>query len=157
RIDIVTGVSASALKFADEHGTVVDSDLVCPNFDCKRSTPITMIRGDRKAENGAEYGLRMWDNSDVVPRPGDGFQERLYCIRWVDRWIDDEGKEQVERYFRAPDEHDLGRETCVLNLLMERFADWQARGYVPRRSIKPGDETTRLLRERGWTHWHHLF
>jgi len=23
--------------------------------------------------------------------------------------------------------------------------------------IEPGDETTRLFRERGWTHWHHLF
>jgi putative DNA methylase len=23
--------------------------------------------------------------------------------------------------------------------------------------IQPGDETTRLTRERGWTHWHHLF
>jgi adenine-specific DNA methylase len=24
-------------------------------------------------------------------------------------------------------------------------------------AIEPGDETTRLVRERGWTHWHHLF
>ena len=24
-------------------------------------------------------------------------------------------------------------------------------------AIEPGDETTRLFRERGWTHWHHLF
>lgn len=157
RIDIVTGVSASDLKSADEHGTVIDSDLVCPNVDCKKSTPITMIRGDRKAENGAEYGLRMWDNADIVPRPDDVFQERLYCIRWVDRWIDDEGKEQVERYFRAPDKHDRVREACVLHLLRERFVEWQAKGYLPKRRIEPGDKTDEPIRTRGWTHWHHLF
>ena len=24
-------------------------------------------------------------------------------------------------------------------------------------AIEPGEETTRLFRERGWTHWHNLF
>ena len=28
-------------------------------------------------------GLRSWEPHDLVPRPGDVFQERLYCIRWV--------------------------------------------------------------------------
>ncbi|MCI0418406.1 MAG: hypothetical protein L0312_04155 [Acidobacteria bacterium] len=45
----------------------------------------------------------------------------------------------------------------VLALLRERFHEWQAKGYIPSRWIEPGDETTRLMRERGWTHWHHLF
>lgn len=34
---------------------------------------------------------------------------------------------------------------------------WQDEGVVPDMPIEPGDETTRLFRERGWTHWHHLF
>jgi len=45
----------------------------------------------------------------------------------------------------------------VLKLLRERFHAWQEQGHLPSRRIEPGDETTRLTRERGWTHWHHLF
>ena len=52
---------------------------------------------------------------------------------------------------------DLEREARALALLRERFPEWQALGYVPSRAITPGDETARLMRERGWTHWHHLF
>ena len=59
--------------------------------------------------------------------------------------------------YRAAGAADLEREARALDLLRERFAEWQARGYVPSRAITPGDETSRLLRERGWTHWHHLF
>ena len=28
---------------------------------------------------------------------------------------------------------------------------------MPDMEIETGQETARLLRERGWTHWHHLF
>ena len=59
--------------------------------------------------------------------------------------------------YRAAGRGDEEREARALALLRERFAEWQARGYVPSRTITPGDETSRLLRERGWTHWHHLF
>ncbi len=52
---------------------------------------------------------------------------------------------------------DLEREAAVLALLRKNVADWQRRGVLPSRAIAPGDETTRLIRERGWTHWHHLF
>ena len=59
--------------------------------------------------------------------------------------------------YRAVDDADLEREARALALLRERFPEWQALGYVPSRAIAPGDETARLMRERGWTHWHHLF
>lgn len=59
--------------------------------------------------------------------------------------------------YRPVGEADQHRERRVLDLLVERFADWQDKGYVPNRPVTPGDETTRLLRERGWAHWHHLF
>ena len=59
--------------------------------------------------------------------------------------------------YRAVGAADLEREARALDLLRARFPEWQARGYVPSRAIAPGDETSRLLRERGWTHWHHLF
>ncbi|MBZ5617818.1 MAG: DUF1156 domain-containing protein [Acidobacteriia bacterium] len=156
-VDIVSGVSADELERADKEGAVRDSDLVCPNPDCGKSTPISMIRGDRRSGNGPEYGLRMWENEDVVPRPADVFQERLYCIRWVERWTDADGKEHTERYFRAPNQHDIEREDSVLRLLGDRFKTWQAKGFIPRRRIEPGDKTDEPIRTRGWTHWHHLF
>ena len=59
--------------------------------------------------------------------------------------------------YRAAGDADREREARALDLLRVRFPEWQARGYVPSRTIAPGDETSRLLRERGWTHWHHLF
>ena len=59
--------------------------------------------------------------------------------------------------YRSVDDTDLAREARALALLRERFPEWQALGYIPSRTITPGDETTRLMRERGWTYWHHLF
>jgi adenine-specific DNA methylase len=152
---IESDVYASAMKAAKDAGTVQKSSLVCPH--CHQSTPITMIRGDRRSTNGTEYGLRLWENDDVVPRPDDVFQERLYFIRWVETYIDDKGKEQINRYYCTPDEDDFYRESKVLQLLTERFHDWQEKGYIPSRKIEPGYNTDQPIRERGWTHWHHLF
>ena len=39
----------------------------------------------------------------------------------------------------------------------ENLAQWLAAGLVPDMMIEPGDETTRLGRERGWSYWYHLF
>ena len=52
---------------------------------------------------------------------------------------------------------DQEREERALSLLRERFAEWQRRGFLPGRAIVPGYNTTQPIRERGWTHWHHLF
>ena len=64
-----------------------------------------------------------------MPRAEDVFQERLYCIRWVETWVDQEGDEQRRRHYRAPAAADLWREARVLELLRERFHDWQTKGY----------------------------
>ncbi|TGM85094.1 anti-phage-associated DUF1156 domain-containing protein [Leptospira bouyouniensis] len=61
------------------------------------------------------------------------------------------------RYYTEPSDSDLEREERTLSLLQERFANWQELGYIPSRKIETGVETARLMRERGWTHWHHLF
>jgi hypothetical protein len=107
-----------------------------------RSWSIEALRGPE--------GLRRWTNDDVVPCPDDVFQERLYCIRW----IDEEGKKR----YAAPVEADLAREENVLKLLQERFVRWQKEGFIPSKAVpERGAETDRLFRERGWTHWHHLF
>ena len=139
----VVAVSEGELAlYKDKKGaTVVDSRVVDP-LDATRSWSVEALRGPE--------GLRRWSNDDVVPRPGDVFQERLYCIRWINA--------KGERRYAAPDAADLARETKVLELLRERFADWQREGFIPSKAIpESGAETDRLFRERGWSHWHHLF
>jgi putative DNA methylase len=150
-IEIQQGVARDDMEAAKRTATTRDSRLICPN-GCE-STPISQIRGDRRNE----YGLRLWENDDLVPRPEHVFQERLYCIRWVRTWTDEDRREQQQRWYAAPTAADLEREALALQLLRERFHEWQRSGYLPSRKIEPGDETTRLMRERGWTYWHHLF
>jgi adenine-specific DNA methylase len=157
KIDVESGVSDVEMVRAKESGTAVDSYLICPNPKCGQKTPFAALREHGGSGNGGRTGLRLWGNMDVVPRPNDVFQERLYCIRWVETYEDKEGKPRTRRFYRAPDEDDLDRERKVYNLLMERFSDWQEKGYIPSRKIEPGERTDEPIRTRGWTHWHHLF
>lgn len=139
---------------AGESGTMTKRGMVCPNPECpghNSPIPIATIRREH------EGGLRLWENDDLVPRPNDVFQERLYCIRWMETVTNSSGREKVKWHFCAPDEHDLKREKQVLLLLKDQFLEWQKNGYIPNMKIEEGDETSRLMRERGWTHWHHLF
>ncbi len=153
-IDIVEGADERVFQKARE-GTVRNSRLVCPETEDDYS--IATIRGDRKAAKSETVsGLRMWENVDLVPRPDDVFQERLYCIRWLETYSE-RGKQRTRHHYRAPDEKDLERERKVLELLRERFAAWQDKGYIPSSRIDPGDKTDEPIRTRGWTHWHHLF
>jgi putative DNA methylase len=140
--EVIAVTSADFEKYKKKKGaTVIDSRVVDP-FDPNRSWSVEALRGPE--------GLRRWTNEDVVPRPGDVFQERLYCIRW----IDDDGN----RRYSEPDAADLRRETKVLELLQERFAEWQREGFIPSKAIpEGGDKTEEPIRTRGWTHWHHLF
>ena len=139
----VLAVSEGELKLYKEKkgATVGDSRAIDP-FDASRSWSVEALRGPE--------GLRRWSNDDVVPRPGDVFQERLYCIRWINA--------KGERRYAAPDTADLARETNVLELLRERFTEWQREGFIPSKAIpEGGDKTEEPIRTRGWTHWHHLF
>lgn len=149
RIEIIQEAGREEMERAKTEGTWANG-IRCPvdregNWlkpDARQTTPIEELRG--------REGLRLWENDDIVPRSDDTLQERLYCIRWLD-------PETGDKYYCAPTEADLKRETHVLNLLKERFTNWQSKGYLPNRKIEKGAETTRLLRERGWTYWHHLY
>jgi putative DNA methylase len=101
-------VSSREMEEAKKAATVKKSALVCPH--CRQSTPMAMIRGDRRAANGTEYGLRLWEKDDLMPRPDDVFQERLYCIRWVETLERPDGTVETMRHYCAPDQHDLQRE-----------------------------------------------
>jgi len=149
RIEIIQDASPEEMEKAKSEGTATDG-IRCPVDregnpippEMRTSTPIDALRG--------REGLRRWENEDLVPRPGDPLQERLYCVRWVD-------PETGEKCYRAPTDADLKRDAEVLRLLQERFRGWQARGFIPCRKIESGYNTDQPIRERGWTHWHHLY
>lgn len=142
RPEILVVSDAELKQYKDKKGATVGESRVIDPFDSSRSWSVEALRG-------AE-GLRRWSNEDIVPRPGDVFQERLYCIRWINA--------KGEKRYAAPDAADLAREAKVLELLKERFAEWQSEGFIPSKAIpEGGDKTEEPIRTRGWTHWHHLF
>jgi adenine-specific DNA methylase len=163
-IEILSGVSDADLAAAKAAGTVKDNSLVNP--DTGDTTPIATLRG--------QQGLRLWENDDIVPRPDDVFQERLYCIRYVQTYYLNEAGQEVtlkpgdpapeglrllsRKHYCAPNAADLQRETKVLTLLREHFHEWQAKGYIPSSKIPDdGDKTEEPRRNRGWAYWHQLF
>lgn len=162
RIEIRSGVDDEAMRRAKESGTSRDGALVHPK--AQHPTPIALLRRQAERASGESYhesGLRLWQKTDFAPLENDVFQERLYCIRWVDtREEMNDNDERVlvtDRRYATPTEADVERERRVLELLRSRFVDWQRQGFLPDRAIEAGAETDRLGRERGWTHWHHLF
>jgi adenine-specific DNA methylase len=149
-------LTASDLKEADKRSTVQNNRMICPH--CGKQTPIVALRNDRKNDIGiVEYGLRAWESDEFTPRQVDTFNERLYCICYEEIYHDTAGKLKNRWHFVAPDENDIKREDQVQELLKERFANWQKQGYIPSSVITEGEKTTELIRNRGWTHWHHLF
>jgi putative DNA methylase len=159
-IGIVSGVSERELKAA-ERGTVQDGEMVYQLDGKTYRTPIKTLRGDYRLPDGSTANrLRRWEKTDFKPRPDDIFQERLYCIQWIRRGGQAEGHPPAARqetFFAAPTGADMERERRVEAIVAGNLARWQAEGLVPDMPIEPGEETTRLFRERGWTYWHHLF
>lgn len=148
RPDIAVVNDDEIKQYKEKKGaTLVEGRVVDP-FDTTRSWSVEALRGPE--------GLRHWINDDVVPRPGDIFQERLYCIRWVKTVIRNGRPKEIRRY-AAPEAADLAREAKVLDLLCERFETWQRDGFIPSKAIVSGYNTEQPIRERGWTYWHHLF
>lgn len=160
--EVISGVADKEVQKAADAGTVKNSELMCANTNCKAHTPIKAIRGDgRGTFSNTKNLLRQWENHDVVPRQNDIFGERLYCVRWVESWThtDKNGEKRAvsRRHYLAPTDADFKREAHVLELLIERFDAWQREGFIPSRKIESGYNTNQPIRERGWTHWHHLF
>lgn len=119
------------------------------------ATKISTLRGDFRQPDGTTGNrLRRWEVSDFVPQLDDIYQERLYCIQWM-RQRDTGRSSDYE--FRAVTDADLRRDRIVEEVIAANLTYWQAKGWIPDVRIEPGAETARLQRERGWTHWHHLF
>ncbi len=168
-IDIVQGAAKGQIEACEKSSTVRDGALWCPK--CKNTTPITVLRRDDVDKDGNPvYGLRRWGEKEFLPKADDVFQERLYAIRYM---VKRDSKTEIEfikkqtpssnrkhgthYHYAAPDENDLKREQKVIDLLKERFDEWQAKGYIPSSKIEEGYNTSQPIRERGWQYWHQLF
>jgi putative DNA methylase len=156
RYDIKIVANADKITYDKaKDGTIKKGRLVCPETGDEFAIPD--IRGDRRISGETSYGLRLWENNDLIPHPDDIFQERLYCIRWKEVYTNEKSQEKTRKHYCSVTETDLDRERKVLHLLDQYFHDWQEKGFIPSKRITHGNETTRLFRERGWTSWHHLF
>jgi putative DNA methylase len=158
RYDIELKSDATAKELADSsNGTYINGAVVHVVDGVEHRNSITSIRGDyTEGERGARVKknkLRWWEQSDIDFRPDDIFQERLYAIQWL--YPDGSSRPQTE--FRSVTQEDLAREDAVTAYVTRNLAEWQSNGWIPDTRIESGDETERLYRERGWTHWHHLF
>ena len=135
-------------------GTKEGPDIVCPQalWDILHHREMTDNASRRISLNTLienHGGLRLWEKTDCVPRAGDFYLERLYCIRWEN----DDGK----TVFREPHAHDIRIEAEVTSQVQTQLPDWQNAGWVPDWRIQDGQKTRELIRTRGWTFWHHLF
>jgi putative DNA methylase len=122
-------------------------------------TKISTLRGDYEKTDGTIANrLRLWDKLDVVPRPDDLLQERLYCIQWMRQRPAGRGEEYE---FRSVTDDDLSRERIVQDYVSRHLADWQSKGWVPDMQIEVGGppryQGLDLIRARGWTRWNHAF
>lgn len=154
-IQIKSGASSKEIALA-EVGTVQGESLVYTIDDKTYRTPIKTLRGDYRLQDGTTGNkLRQWEKDDFRPRTDDIFQERLYCIHWITK--ESIGKPRLETFFAAPTPADLEREQKVDKLVAENLSLWQQEGLASDMAIESGYNTDQPIRERGWTHWHHLF
>jgi hypothetical protein len=82
---------------------------------------------------------------------------RIYAIQWMDASDIKKGKAIPRTWFAVPTQADLEREELVKDVVLKNLSTWQAAGLVPDMEIEPGYNTSQPIRERGWTHWHHMF
>lgn len=159
-VAIRSDVSDEALKAAEQgsvrsDGRGQDPYLIHTVEGREYRTKISTLRGDyRKQGSTTGNKLRLWELHDFKPRPEDLFQERLYCVQWM---RPRRSGHSYEYEFRAVTDADLKREHIVEGYVAKHLAEWQAKGWVPDMRIEPGYNTDQPIRERGWTHWHHLF
>ncbi len=155
-IEILTGVSEEEMKAA-ELGTVRKGRLHHPMLNDDLGVTIKEIRGDYKDASGVNRNkLRLWELDDIDPRSSDIWQERLYCIYWMDGKSLQTGKRPAT-WFSAPTKDDIERENFIKNTVYKNLQEWRDAGFIPIMEIAEGYNTNQPIRDRGWSHWSHLF
>ncbi len=159
-IKVKSGVSSEELAAAStgslrSDGRGRDSYLFHTVEGRDYRTKISTLRGDFHDKDGSSgNALRLWEKTDFKPRPDDIYQERLYTVHWMRRKKE---KKTFDYEFRTVRNDDLQRECIVEEYVEKHFIEWQAKGWIPDMRIETGYNTDQPIRERGWTHWHHLF
>jgi putative DNA methylase len=157
--EVISGATAAEMKSA-EQGTYRKGNVVHFVDGVEHVNSISSIRGDYTAvvdgKNVKKNRLRLWDKEDITFREDDIFRERLYAIQWTKEKVDG-STVRAATEFRSVNQEDLAREALVIDFVKRNLGDWQKQGWLPDTRIESGDETERLYRERGWTHWHQLF
>ncbi len=158
-IEIVNDASEAEVRAASK-GTYQNGDVVHHVDGREHRASISSIRGDFVEVVGGlrvtRNKLRQWEKSDICFRADDVYHERLYAIQWV-KELPEGDSSRAPTEFRSVTEADLAREAQVVRYVQENLEYWQEEGWIPDTWIEHGEETARLHRERGWTHWHHLF
>ncbi|AEW00272.1 DNA methylase [Niastella koreensis] len=167
-IEVIQNATEEQIAESDRLATVKNGGLWCPK--CENTTPTALLRkDDLDAEGNVKYGLRKWEAGEFLPAKNDVYQERLYAIKYLEKYPDKTWEQFLKKpapatdstygtiHYVAPTTDDLKREQKVIALLKERFADWQKKGYLPSSRIEAGDKTNEPIRTRGWQYWHQLF
>jgi adenine-specific DNA methylase len=156
-IEILNGVTDAEVKAA-ETGTIQSGRMFHPMLNDELGVSIKEIRGDYRGEDGANgNALRLWEENEIIPRPDDIFQERLYAIQWMDAKDLEKGKANPRTWFATVTAKDLVREKEVIDYVAENLAAWQQVGFVSDMQIEHGNNNSQPIRERGWAYWHQLF
>jgi len=84
-------------------------------------------------------GLREWEKHEFVPRPDDVFQERLYCVMWID--------ENGDWYYADPQTKiwSARKSSRAFKRAIPRVA---GKGYIPSNRIEDGEKTAEPIRNR---------
>lgn len=155
-IKVRSGVTEAELKAA-EKGTYEKETVTHHVGNVEHRNKLASIRGDFTevvaGKKVSRNKLRHWGLSDIDFKDSDIYRERLFAIHWVR----DDGSARPETEYRSVSKDDLLREAMAAELVSTNISIWQSKGWIPDMRIETGDETERLYRERGWTHWHHLF
>ncbi len=166
RYDIQIDVGVSERDIADAERGTIDRDSKYGEANLTHAvngvtyrTKLSTLRGDYEKPDGTVGNrLRLWEQSDFMPRPDDLLQERLYCIQWT------RPRKKGSAYdyeFRTVTNDDLLREETIQTFMRQNLSGWQQRGWIPDMRIEIGGppryQGLDLIRARGWTHWHHLF
>lgn len=132
RIAIEQGVDDHAMASAKEEGTWANG-IRCPVDEDGNFLPPSQRRTTSTDSLRGRSGLRHWENDDLVPRAGDVFQERLYCIRWrlpkLSDLLWEEQRDDLGRPAELIDREIGGLLSFLTSAEQERLATLRARNW----------------------------
>lgn len=154
-IQVKSNVSKDELEEANT-GTIQNGSMVYTLDGITHRVPIKTLRGDYKGPQRQNLNrLRLWEKTDFKPQSEDLFQDRLYAIQWYTAESAESARK--ESFFSSVTEYDLAKEQEIEEHIAKNLQVWQQDGLIPNMEIESGYNTDQPVRERGWTHWHHLF